>query len=201
MTQRSVGASEPLARVIDPRGLALRFMRHDGLLGAGDADDVLSDAMYGIAKGVASWDPDAGLALTTWCWWKMRSEVSHGREHRARFTAERPTDWTTPADWHPDLTDPGYKQAEDRVLLQRWADMARLTDLQADLVAWFAVHDGTPVRRAHPKGTHAPTTSKRPVVDSALARLRRVAVTGRPFVRTVPAPTYSLADVRAAVTG
>ena len=35
-----------------PRGLALRFMRHDGLLGAPDHDDVLSDAMWGIAKEI-----------------------------------------------------------------------------------------------------------------------------------------------------
>jgi len=170
---------------IEPRALALRFMAHDGHLGASDHDDVLSDAMYGIARAIATWEPrEDGVALTTWCWWTMRSTVSHGRRHRSRFTREDPIDWAlAPGEWHPELIDPGYKRVEDRVTLQRWADMAHLTDAQADVLGWLAVYGG---QHGTAPGGHSvpnPTRGRGSLGVSAIARLRRVAVTGKPFVR------------------
>lgn len=195
---------------IEPRALALRFMAHDGHLGATDHDDVLSDAMYGVARAIATWEPrDDGVSLTTWCWWTMRSTVSHGRRHRARFTREDPTDWDfAPGEWHPNNIEHGYKQVEDRLLLQRWADHAHLTDAQADSLAWLAVygfeHGPSPDGQRPPNPTRGTNGG---AAKAAFGRLRRVAVTGRPFVRWgstldtagQPKPDDSPAAVRAAV--
>lgn len=206
---RTLGRGHAL--IEHPRAFALRFMQHDGLLGASDHDDVLSDAMYGIAKAIESWDDrDDGVSLRTWCWWKMRHEVAHGRRHRSRFTREDPTDWSvSPGEWHPDLIEHGYKRVEDRVVLQRWADMAHLTDDQADVLGWLAVYGG---QHGSAPGGHSvvnPTRGRGSIAKGAVARLRRVAVTGRPFVRwgstldtsSRPKPDDSPAAVRAAVDG
>lgn len=191
-----------------PRGFALRFMQHDGLLGADDHDDVLSDAMYGIAKAIESWDADGGVSLRTWCWWKMRHEVAHGRRHRSRFTREDLTDWPAASgEWHPDLTEHGYKQVEDRATLQRWADMAHLTDSQADILAVFAVHTGTIVRHTHLRGDplmarlRSGLGGEYSTLKGGLSKLRRVAATGRPWVYTSKPPSFASDDIRTAVAG
>jgi hypothetical protein len=212
----------------NPRGLALRFMRHDGLLGASDHDDVLSDAMWGIAKALETWDEYGEVALTTWCWWKMRSEVHHGRRHRARFNQEHPVDWAEmvepgaaehegrkpsipdPGWLRIDLTEYGYKRVEDRVTLQRWADMAHLTDAQADILAVLAVHGGTIVRHTHLRGDplmarlRSGPGGEWSSMKFALTRMRRVAATGVPWFRGskhAKPPSFTLDDVREAVTG
>lgn len=190
----------------NPRGLALRFMRHYGMLASRDADDVLSDALLGLAKALELYDPgnERCTNFAQWCWWKMRSEVSTGRRRRSRlFHREVVTDWDDPDTdaYRIDVVEHGYKQVEDRVTLQRWADMAHLSDFQADLIAWLAVHEGTVIRHTSLRGEPSPLTGKTTVLKSALSRLRRVAVTGKAFVRIQPAPQFSLEDVRQAVAG
>lgn len=194
-----------LRGIRSPHALAKRYMAHRRLLGARDADDVLSDAMYGIACGVATWDKAGGMSILSWCWLHMDREVGHGRAKRARCLAhEDLTAEVTDPEWLiARIIDPGYRQIDDRVTLQRWADMAHLTDTQADVLAWMAVHHGTVVRHTHLRGEMGllHDGGARSNMKAGLAKLRRVAATGRPWVRTSTPPTYSLGDVCQSVAG
>lgn len=189
----------------NPHALAQRYLAHRRLLSAPDRDDVLSDAMYGIACGVATWREDGGRSLLSWCWLHMDREVGHGRTRRARLMAhEEPTGQVEDPEWIRVRTfEPGFKQIDDRVTLQRWADMAHLTDVQADVLAWLAVHYGTVVRHTHLRGETGllHDGGMRSVMKAGLAKLRRVAVTGCPWVRTSRPPVFTLVDVRQAVAG
>ena len=190
----------------NPRALAQRFMATRGLLGARDADDVLSDAMYGIARAVASWRADGGRSLVGWAWHCMDSEVGRGRSIRARrWDHEVLHDDITDPEWLRARTvDPGYKQVEDRATLQRWADLAHLTDIQADLLAWMAVHHGTRGERRNGQSVGKSLLTDRgghAHLKAGLAKLRRVAATGQPWVRTSKPPVITPDQARQAVDG
>lgn len=186
-----------------PHALAKRYLAHRRLLGARDHDDLLSDAMYGIACGVATWRADGGRSLLSWCWLHMDREIGHGRAKRARHLANEDlvADVEDPEWLQVRTVDPGYRQIDDRVTLQRWADMAHLTDVQADVLAWMAVHHGTVVRHTHLRGEMGllHDGGARSNLKAGLAKLRRVAVTGRPWRYERGLPDYTLDDVRQSV--
>lgn len=203
-------AERPVVEGIrNPMCLVNAYLRQRGLLGHREHDEIVSDAMYGIAQAVATWREDGGRTLVSWCWLKMSTYIDHGlvsRNYHQRHVT--PVEEVADLWWlRPHLTDPGYKQVEDRMLLQRLADMAHLTDTQSDLLAWMSVHAGTVVRHTHlagdPAMTQMDTSGARSAMRGGLSRLRRVAATGRPFVHTpgVPAPSWTMDQVRAACNG
>lgn len=188
------------AQIRNPAGLVERFILHCGLADAKDVDDIRSDAMFGIVKAVASWQDDGRYALTTWCWYYMRSLVNEGRRRRSRWrTGEVLVDDVTvvASQWRLHTIDPGFKQVEDRATLQRWADIAHLTDLQADLIAWMAVHGGSVSKGTERSPLHGHPSAYR----NGLGRLRRAAVTGRPPIAGAPAPGFTVDDALRTVDG
>lgn len=126
----------------DPRAFAERVVRKHGLRGTRWYDEAISDAMYGIARAVESWDPERGpLVPLVWRW--AEGQVLNGLKRSSRRDQfVHLADDDDPVWLHARVGDPGFKQVEDRMLLQRWADMAHLDDQQADLLAWLAVHGG-----------------------------------------------------------
>jgi hypothetical protein len=200
--------TDDLRGINNPMALAKRYLAHRHMLGVRDEADVLSDAIYGIACGVATWREDGGRSLLSWCWLHMDREVGHGRAKRARVMAhEEVADELHDPEWLIARTvDPGYRQIDDRVTLQRWADMAHLTDIQADVIAWMAVHAGTHTKREHfgSQGSDNGLLSVKGAnsnLRAGIAKLRRVAATGRPWRHTSTPPAFTTDDVRAAVTG
>jgi hypothetical protein len=183
---------------IDPRGLVARYMAHRRLWGAPDQDDVLSDAMYAITCAVKTWRDGAGRSLLSWCWLHMDQEVALGRKRRARHYSRHVYLEDAPDidRWRIAVSDPAFKQIEDRVYLQRLADMAHLTDKQADAIAWMAVHGGTRGAGGLP-GVGGNSSHYR----GGLAKLRRVATTGRPWTYTRVIPSRRIATDDACAHG
>lgn len=190
MNMVATEASPPginLQKVRNPHALAQSWLRHNNLTAARDIDDIKSDLLYGIARAIATYQP-GDQTITRWCWICMDSEARTGRERRARYENRRvlaPDGDLDEPDWlRVTVTDPGFEQVEDRILLQRWADMAYLTDNQADLLAWMAVHAGTYAQRNGQAAGHKTLfhhLGGSSTMKAGLAKLRRVATTGKPW--------------------
>jgi hypothetical protein len=163
----------------DPRALAARYLTHHRLWGHPDEADILSDALLGVAIAVGDWDEDRDGALITFCWFKMRSAVGNGRRRRARYQKrEARLDLASDGEWLRCRTaDDAFRQVEDRVYLQHLADMAHLTDRQADSVAWMAAH-GWDYGAGGVRGAGGNTSHW----TAGVAKLRHVATTGRAWM-------------------
>lgn len=53
---------------------------------AWEYDELLSDALLGIAKAIKRWSPLGGATLRTYVWYRMRGEILDGRRRRGDMT-------------------------------------------------------------------------------------------------------------------
>lgn len=121
------------------------------MTGAPD-DDTISDALYGMAKALQSYDPNAGASLTTYVITRVRGEVLDGwrnRDHLSRSIRTKAkdglVDLDAPVHQPPihlqaiqidnpgfDIPDPGFdveKILDERAVARRVAALWKLVDM------------------------------------------------------------------------
>jgi hypothetical protein len=152
MTARVVGDGEPAvdqfwADIRSPWALLVTVARRHWPHATGqELDDMIADGALEMAVAAQSWDPNGGRGAVSWAWLAIKRGMHRGRlrrgETRVELTLDSDGTWLEPV-----MVDHRFSTVEDRVMLQRWADIAYLTDAQADALAWGAVHMHTPTRQ------------------------------------------------------
>lgn len=173
-----------LDQIDNPVALATRYLAQRRLLGGRDETDLLDAAIDAIVDAALAWDPHGGRSILSWAWLYMDRNVTRElgrragprREQLGRQACVSSEEWM-----HYDAGGEGYIQAELRIDLQHWADLAELTPLMRFLVSYAALHGGTYVRDTA-LAAAGPTPlqgSGSVTLKLALGHMRRAAVTGQ----------------------
>ena len=159
-----------LAQIDNPIALALRVLAHKGLLGGRDSDDYLDVAIQAIVTAALTWQPSKG-PLLNWAWLHAGTAIKDEQRRTARRWNELGRErCVSDGEWLQARNHDEYTRIDLRIDLQRWADLAGLSDHQRWLLDYVAHHTSD---RGGPNRQH------RSAYSTAMKHMRRAAVTGR----------------------
>lgn len=174
-----------VATLEDPVAFARRYLRLRGFHHQHrDFDELLCVAAMAIVKAGLVYvnRPDGdGVSFTTWAYLYMDRDVLRELQRDRCLLAEleHPDHPRVEGDWlRFDSGVDWYHRVELRVDLQRWADLARLSDHHRRVVELFAHHAGTIVRHTHARG-HDTIGDEAGSYRLAFRHMRHAAITGQ----------------------
>jgi hypothetical protein len=152
-------------------------------MGSPDKDELMSVVVNAIVDGALSWNPRGGRSITSWCWMYAEKDLQRALQRRYREREELGQDGCLtdrPDDFSYQSGLEAYHRAELRIDLQRWADLAELTDFQRFVVEYAALHKGVYVRDTPLAGQEGPLHgSGAAVFKHAIGHMRKAAETGK----------------------
>lgn len=180
-------AHERLRRGLDqihnPVALATKYLASRNLLGGPDHDDLMDIAIQAIINAALAWDPNGGRSILSWAYLYMDRDVYRAIGKRQRERSELTLDQPDTGDTRWLSYDPGfdwYDRIELRIDLQRWADLAELTDFQRFCVQYAAYHWGVYVRDTPLAGEVSPLHgSGGSTYKTAVRHMRKAAITNQ----------------------